>query len=239
MYINQGSRDGTLRIWNESRDKRIHNCYNFDTPFEDRYKETPESGEADILYGRIESEAFIDIRYLGVTDRGKIGQQPSHFEYKSVRQIILNMNASNFDTATKKYRPICLFYMGPERYDMNSTIRASQPVILNINADFRGILYAPFSPVVVNVKSGCKFEGFVVAKEYHKSKQSGAQKINDAAHGNVDMWIDEYGNVQTEKISLTKVGEYSHFNHPGFKGYNSAGEGGANMFVSDSNTTLY
>ena len=245
MYINQGSRDGTLRLWNKSRDLRIHNCYTFSTPFEDRYTEIPESGESDILYCRVESEAFIDIRYLGVTDRGKMGEKPSHFEYKSVRQIILNMNKSNFDVTdaagnvTKRYRPVCLFYMGPERYDMNSTIRASQPVILNINADFRGILYAPFSPVVINIRDGCKFEGFVVAKEYHKLKQSGFKKINDKDHGNVEMWVDEYGNVQTVRTSMTKLGEYSNFNHPGFPQYNSAGNEGANLFISNENTKLY
>lgn len=43
------------------------------------------------------------------------------------------------------------------------------PVILNLYADFRGILFIPNNPVVIN-GNGYKFEGFVVAREFRRLK---------------------------------------------------------------------
>ena len=64
-----------------------------------------------------------------------------------------------------KYRPFFIFYKGPEVYDESNTVRKSQPVILNLNADWNGILYAPNSPVVI-LGNDKKLTGFVIAKEF-------------------------------------------------------------------------
>ena len=68
-----------------------------------------------------------------------------------------------------KYRPFFIFYKGPETYVENPEMRKSQPVILNLNQNFNGILYAPNSPVVI-LGNGKKFTGFVVAKEFVQLK---------------------------------------------------------------------
>ena len=48
-------------------------------------------------------------------------------------------------------------------------MRDSKPVILNLNANFRGVIYAPNSPVTV-IGNGHKFKGFIIAKEFLKLK---------------------------------------------------------------------
>ena len=77
------------------------------------------------------------------------------------------------------FRPIVFFYDGPETNATNIFLdkanishpqtraesRNSKPVILNLNADFAGILYMPNSPVVL-VTNGHKFRGFIRAKSY-------------------------------------------------------------------------
>ena len=93
------------------------------------------------------------------------------------------MNTAN---TSSNARPLIIFYEGSDRgltevvddTDKNSSQsgspkqaypnlswRDSKPVILNLNADFRGILFAPNSPVVIN-GNGKNFYGFVVAKEF-------------------------------------------------------------------------
>ena len=47
----------------------------------------------------------------------------------------------------------------------NSRVRDSLPVIINFNADFRGIFFFPNSPVVINGNNK-NFQGYVIAKEY-------------------------------------------------------------------------
>lgn len=82
-------------------------------------------------------------------------------------------------------RPLVFFYDGPETNATNIFLdqanitsyngqtrpatrpacRNSKPVILNLNADFAGILYMPNSPVCV-ITNGHKFRGFIRAKSY-------------------------------------------------------------------------
>lgn len=45
------------------------------------------------------------------------------------------------------------------------------PVILNLHADFRGVIFAPSNPVVIN-GNGHKMEGFVVGKTFKRLKKS-------------------------------------------------------------------
>ena len=120
---------------------------------------------SDPLYIRIESEPIYND---GITN-----------VHSSVRQIIINVNAASDDPTgynTKKddegnyiYRPLVIYYEGPEKLadtiNPESTVRDSKPVIINLNADFRGIIVMDNSPVVIN-GNGHKFYGFVIAKEY-------------------------------------------------------------------------
>ena len=124
---------------------------------------------SDPLYIRIESEPIYND---GITNG-----------HSSVRQIIININAASDDPTgynTKQdadgnyiYRPLVIFYEGPEKLantvNHTSTVRDSKPVIINLNADFRGIIVMDNSPVVIN-GNGHKFYGFVIAKEFKHTK---------------------------------------------------------------------
>ena len=119
----------------------------------------------------------------------------------SARQIIINVNVANMDESTE--RPIILFYDGP-LYDDESSL----PVILNLNADFRGVLYAPNNPVVIN-GNGHKLQGFVVAKNFTRLEDSGEKLVDNysefvcAAHYNEkhnnQMYVNESDEVQYKK----------------------------------------
>ena len=159
------------------------------------------------------------------------------------------MNASNM---SEEYRPLVIFYDGPETNSKNpnlteeerksvNPIRISQPVILNLNADFSGILYAPNSPVVLNNPNGHDFKGFIVAKEYLSLKEesdfyqengkyydSSAKTTeyfkavythkneNDGSETSNTMFVDSIGNVQYEPYTGSfKCGTYESFGQSG------------------------
>ena len=149
-YTTAGIGDTTIRTL------RIHSSINFDGAYQVR----PEQDSPDVLWMRIESEPMLyhpDV----VTE-----SDTAHLNIKSlnsVNQIILNFNFSNED---EKYRPIIIFYDGPESYKTNEYIRASKPVIMNFKVPFRGVLYAPNSPVIIIGDAKDSFKGFVVAKKY-------------------------------------------------------------------------
>ena len=121
---------------------RIHYMLNIDKVYPVRDgRDAP-----DPLYAMIEQEPLANRNHIS-----------------SVRQIIINVNVDN--TNAKTDRPMIFFYEGPEKY----TYRHSLPIILNLNYDFRGIIFAPQSAVVVN-GNGHKFEGFIVAETYYQLK---------------------------------------------------------------------
>lgn len=147
-------------------DLRIIASFNFTSAWKDR---DPDDFKADILWTTIESEPM----WFKMPFHDK--DQPS---MSSVRQIVLNVKASNTATATKNdengnsvtyytQRPFFIIYTGPEVNDTENTVRQSQPVILNLYADWNAILYMPNSPVIIN-GNGYKLNGFVIAKEYHR-----------------------------------------------------------------------
>ena len=132
-------------------DLRIHSTINFNTPYKTR-----EDKENDILWARIESEPIYN---KILKSDGTIKPMT---QLNSVRELIININNSNMN---ENYRPVVIFYDGPEKMEPTSDLRVSKPVILNLNADWRGGIYAPNSPVVV-IGNGHKLEGFVVANEF-------------------------------------------------------------------------
>lgn len=109
----------------------------------------------------------------------------------SVRQIIINVNVDN--TNEKTDRPMVFFYEGPEKY----TYRHSQPIILNLNHDFRGIIFAPQSAVAIN-GNGHKFEGFVVAEEYVQLKSE--DDYTPVTFNNKTHYVD-FSDLTSAKVS--------------------------------------
>ena len=190
---------------------RTHATFNFNEPFTTRTEiservkqryahafgdENITSPDSDPLYVHIESEPMSSQLYGKAPQKG----------LNSVRQIILNFNETNMDTADNekihdyKYRPYVIFYDGPEKNDLNSK-RESQPVIVNLNADFRGILFMPNSPVVIN-GNGKKFQGFVIAKEFVKLKTESDYAYHYKRDGdNKDIYFDNKNAPTTKPAS--------------------------------------
>ncbi len=119
------------------------------------YKVREGRDKPDPLFARIESEPIKWEPYY-----------TSYTSWNSVRQFFINVNCAN---SKDEDRPIIFFYDGPRKIDENSHIRDSKPIIFNLNADFRGVIYAPNSPVVV-AGNNHKFTGFIVAKKFLKLK---------------------------------------------------------------------
>ena len=200
--------------------KQINFRVHVDINFDEAYQTRPSKTYPDILFARIESDPM----WTQLKDK-------SMTQLNSVRQLIINMNASNMN---EKYRPVGIFYEGPETNANNpflpvaerpsySNIRDSQPVILNLNADFAGFLYMPNSPVVLN-GNGKNFQGFIVAKEYRVLKtaedfylENGKYYDNDSKtkeyfKKNDGMFLDGNGNVQTKPYTgELNYGVYDNF----------------------------
>lgn len=163
------------------------------------------SGE-DPLYVRIESEELNE----GTNDRyGTL-----------VRQIWLNVDSKY---VAEGNRPMVIFYEGPDRglseeYDKLElengqspdpsarypflTARNSQPVILNLNADFKGILFAPNSPVAI-IGNGHKLEGFVIAEKFVKPITMPNDKYDrEKIINGVKVYTNEWGDIGYEDLDF-------------------------------------
>lgn len=129
-------------------------------------------------------------------------------------------------------------YVNGVPYDDDETpyIRDSQPVIINLNAEFDGIFYMPYTPVVLNAH-GNDFRGFIVAKKYLLLKTENDFEVENGRyfaniydeHGNftarkeyfklVDtvngfknvMFVDEKDNVQYKKVPSSFTYQYGEF----------------------------
>lgn len=163
---------------------RIHDLINIGTWNGSTYTydyKIREGKEPDPLYVYIENENIYSHEYQSTKS------------FNAVHQLIINVNAANTDES--KDRPVFFFYDGPEKIDgkvnannkSNDTwneiwreswkyperykdnVRNSLPVIVNLNADFRGVLFFPNSPVVIN-GNGHNFEGIIVAQSFTKLK---------------------------------------------------------------------
>lgn len=213
---------------NKAFNYRVHAFINFEHPYKKRTEskmlssyglstDTDVSNLRDPLWVRIEGEPIWS--YLGFK---------TIYILNSVYQIIININQSN--TANDE-RPLVMFYDGPETNKENpnlgqsvrdaikagryANVRDSKPVILNLNADFDGILYAPNSPVVVN-SNGHNFKGFIIAKSYCELKTAAdfrydeaTEKYYDTDDEEVFKVEDEHGNIMFLKTE-TKIDEPVH-----------------------------
>ena len=157
------------------------------------YKIREGRDKPDPLFAKIESET---IKWEPYYDK-------NHSAWNTVRQIFINVNCSNFNE--DKDRPIIFFYDGPRTFEKNSAVRYSKPIILNLNADFRGVVYAPNSPVIIvgNKKS---FQGYVIAKEFRKLKTkadfSGFKKVVRKDNGH-EIYLKDENDIkfsETEEI---------------------------------------
>lgn len=187
---------------NVATDYRILFTANFDEAFPTRLNKNDPT--PDPLWVRIESEPIKNLKYIGKGD---------HKAYNSVRQITLNFNTSNAKTENIKVdgktvtrykdRPLFIFYTGPEKLnaadvDANGKhVRDSQPVVINLNADFNGVLYMPESPAIINGK-GHTWTGYIVAKEFLAAKT-----IEDYTSGDYKQVTDSYGNTLLVKKTVT------------------------------------
>lgn len=157
---------------NLAQNKRVLFTANFGTPYNTRDSYLKKS-ETDPLWVRIESDPILDMTYVG---------KPGHEVYNSVRQVTFNFNNDNTATYPEghkyagqyKYRPYVIFYDGPERIDYavdkdGNEIRASQPIVVNLNANFNGIIFAPNSPAIIN-GNGYTWNGFIIAKSFVAAK---------------------------------------------------------------------
>lgn len=182
------------------QDFRIHANIDFEAPFAVRTNNTYNATDnpEDALYVRIESEPFNPLSF-----------KPSHTYYSTVRQIFININQSNMD---EQYRPLVIFYDGPEQMTANSTVRDSHPVVLTLKADARVILFAPNSPVVIR-GNNYKMQGFVIAREFVQLTEASDYYQEDGKYYNSSAktkeyfyvasegtFIDEHGNVQTKSL---------------------------------------
>ena len=114
----------------------------------------------DPLFVRIESEEF------NSSDNGRATNSASGGVTNSVRDISININVDNTAKVNDEYiyRPMVFFYEGPMDADGNHGVgRKSNTVVLELNADFRGIIYAPNSPVQVK-GNGHEFNGYIIAQ---------------------------------------------------------------------------
>ncbi len=158
---------------------RVHVPINIDIEYPVRKQKDP----PDPLLAMIEMEPIKKTHTYDTRDKNgqDLKVNGGRHNMSTVRQIIINVNVDNYKNAENS-RPIVFFYEGPEipekkdlekdrvpaSYDAAGNYigpRKHLPVILNLHEDFRGILFAPNNPVVVN-GNGHQFEGFVVAKYF-------------------------------------------------------------------------
>ena len=272
IYTLKDTADGYDVVNDNARYLRIHTTINIENPYpvrsdvsDDYYKNLgfenrPDTEYPDVLWARIESEPMIYYKTYWKTNTISW----SNLQFNSVRQFIININQSNADTETVtvekdgeqvqetryKHRPIIFFYDGPERYTKENHIRDSKPVILNLKKDFRGVLYAPDSPVVIledgkpltgNAKH--KFNGFIVAKNYLElitADDPEAANYTKITENGIDMYIDNLGNVQYKYPEQYRksYGTYDNFERTDFTshGYPIPKDSEYNLFFSSTST---
>jgi len=169
--------------------RRVHSLFNVNTAYPTRAEH---EGHDDPLYCRIEAEPYVS-------------------EPTPVRQIVININADN---TAKDLRPLFFFYDGPDARTEKSdngngqpilTPEYAQPVILNLNADFKGVLFMPDVPVVIN-GNGHIFEGFIIAKEFHYLDTEHGVQVEYSSTGKTDQkYSDNRIHVDPETGNVNSI----------------------------------
>ena len=149
---------------------------------------TDEPNKIDPLFVRLESE-----EYNTVGGRGWVTN--------TVRDISINIKAANTETdldGDYKYRPMLFFYDGPVGENNERGVgRKSKTVNLTLDADFRGILFAPNSPVHVE-GNGHKFQGIIIA-----------EKFVDAAGNEIE--TPNHTGIDYSRLNPALAGEFQSF----------------------------
>jgi len=186
---------------------------------------------------RIHAEIFVNSKASGAKDdtpryihiAPEYSNLDEDIKYTSVRQIVINVDVSNWDDG----RPIIFVYDTPpmiskpasnlylEAEGLNKKIRDPFPVILNLNTNFRGGVYSPNTPVVVRAHDH-KFEGFVVAKDLWDFKPLQNTKGNPATHEQEKNRKELKANQQMTRYMSIKnnyrpgiyTGAYEQYNYP-------------------------
>lgn len=193
------------RKWYYSdRNSRTHSLFNVNTTYAVR------SGKHDDpMYLRIEAEPDVD-------------HYSSSYYHTPVRQFIININVDN---TADNLRPLFFYYDGPDK--IKSENAPPQPVILNLNANFKGVLFMPDVPVVIN-GNGHTFEGFIVASEFRcldtsqgsqVKYSSNGQKITNASDNKIRVNTsngDVYSVSATGKNALDTYNKYATKSSNGF-----------------------
>ena len=149
---------------------------------------TDEPNKIDPLFVRLESE-----EYNTAGGRGWVTN--------TVRDISINIKAANTETdldGDYKYRPMLFFYDGPVGENNERGVgRKSKTVNLTLDADFRGILFAPNSPVHVE-GNGHKFQGIIIA-----------EKFVDAAGNEIE--TPNHTGIDYSRLNPALAGEFQSF----------------------------
>lgn len=170
------------KIFNTEADKnidpyRVHGVININDS-------TPEGSDNAPIYFVISPEySNVSEEYTSKESEQRKGN------YTTVRQIVLNVNAPQTN------RPLIFIYDKPMVSDEDTNIdvqikdrlgkiRDPLPIIINLNNDFKGGVYAPNAPIHIN-GNGHKFEGFVIAKNFVKAKR--LNEINKKDDGLTDL----------------------------------------------------
>ena len=131
----------------------------------------------------------------------------------------------------------------PEYYDSDGDYigdRPFLPIILNLYRDFRGIIFAPNNPVIIN-GNGYKMEGFVIAREFRRLKIysdfQNAKYSGSSVSGDNGKPVYVYPNVSTYKgVSSKNAPFYAEVSNWKTKPSVSSEKGGSN---NTSSKTTY
>ena len=118
--------------------------------------------------GKLNREILANDPLLVRIESEELNAKSSGYYTNSAREYQIDIkvdNLSPMEGDSYKYRPLAFFYSAP--LNVYSTpaagARQAKTLILNLEADFRGIVFAPESPVQV-LGNGHKFQGLIVAK---------------------------------------------------------------------------
>ncbi|SHK39471.1 Putative Flp pilus-assembly TadE/G-like [Selenomonas ruminantium] len=146
--------------------QRIESVINVDQAYEVR--DVAHLPQTDISYDVNGDRNLQDPLFIRIESEEYNQQSGSNFVTNSIRDITINIRADNTvqdGSGNYIYRPMLFFYDGPVDQDGDrGKGRKSRTVVLNLEEDFRGIIYAPNSPVCIQINGAdIKFTGIIIA----------------------------------------------------------------------------